>query len=84
MLITIMLLLTIALAAAANLYTAFALTPSDLPECAIECYVNGVHEMRIDLNDYEGQCPSAPFQLFMRGCTAINCDYDKYFFVFEF
>jgi len=58
-----------------------AVTPSDLPECAVECYIQGVQKAGLALDDYEGQCRSAPFQLTMRGCAAMNCDYDEYLFV---
>lgn len=60
-----------------------AITPSDLPECAIECFVKGVSDLGIALDDYEGQCHSAPFQLSMRGCAAMNCEYDEFLFVCE-
>jgi hypothetical protein len=79
-----MLIFTIALIALYEVVPAFSLTPSDLPECAVECYVKGVREVGIDLGDYEGQCRSAPFQIAMRNCAALNCEYDEYQFVCEF
>ena len=63
--------------------SASAITPSDLPECAIECYVKGVSDVGFALDDYEGQCRSAPFQLSMRTCAASNCEYDEFVFVCE-
>lgn len=79
-----MLISTIALITLYVAAPAFSLTPSDLPECAVECYVKGVREVGIDLGDYEGQCRSAPFQIAMRSCAALSCEYDEYQFVCEF
>ena len=62
---------------------ASAITPSDLPECAIECYIKGVSDVGIALDDYEGQCRSAPFQLSMKACAAMNCESDEFLFVCE-
>jgi hypothetical protein len=73
--------LTIALTAAWGVTSTLAVTPSDLPECAIECYVDGIAKSGLTLDDYEGQCRSAKFQLGMRGCAALQCEYDEYIFV---
>ena len=59
-----------------------AVTASDLPDCAVECYVNANQKVGLQLEDYEGRCRSAPFQLAMRSCAAKECDYDEYTFVF--
>lgn len=58
-----------------------AVTASDLPDCAVECYVNANQKVGLQLEDYEGRCRSAPFQLAMRFCAAKECDYDEYTFV---
>lgn len=73
--------LAIAIICAAS--SASAITPSDLPECAIECYVKGVSDVGMALDDYEGQCRSTPFQLSMRACAEVNCEHDEFLFVCE-
>ena len=58
-----------------------AVTASDLPECAVECYLNANQKVGLQLEDYEGRCRSASFQLAMRSCAAEECDYEEYSFV---
>ena len=75
--------ITLAIVIVCGASSASAMTPSDLPECAIECYVKGVSDVGIALDDYEGQCRSATFQLSMRACAATNCEYDEFVFVYD-
>jgi hypothetical protein len=58
-----------------------AVTASDLPDCAIECYLDSNQKVGLQLEDYEGRCRSAPFQLAMTVCAAKACDYEEYTFV---
>jgi hypothetical protein len=58
-----------------------AITPSDLPECAVDCYIQGIANVGLAFNDFEGQCRSSDFQYAMRGCVAMECQYDEYLFV---
>jgi hypothetical protein len=59
-----------------------AVTASDLPDCAVECYLNANQKVGLQLEDYEGRCRSAPFQFAMRLCAAKECDHEEYIFVF--
>lgn len=59
----------------------WAITPSNLPACAVECYVKGITNMKLAFDDYEGQCRSTAFQFAMRGCVATQCQNDEYLFV---
>ncbi|SRR5579859_5053876 len=56
-------------------------TASDLPDCAIECYLDSNQKVGLQLEDYEGRCRAAPFQLAMRSCAAKACNYEEYTFV---
>ena len=58
-----------------------AITASDLPECAVECYFQEIENAGVGLTDYEGQCRSAKFQLGMRSCVSQKCSYDEFVFV---
>ena len=78
-----LLLVSLAFAIVCGVFPTNAITPSDLPGCAVECYVKGVSDVGIALDDYEGQCRSAPFQLSMRACAASNCEYEEFIFVCE-
>lgn len=78
-----MLLFPVATAIICGAFSASAIAPSDFPECAIDCYIKGVLDEGIALDNYEGQCRSAPFQLSMSACAATNCEYDEFLFVCE-
>ena len=58
-----------------------AITASDLPECAVECYFQEIEKSGVALTDYEGQCRSAKFQLGMRACVSQKCSYEEFIFV---
>lgn len=60
---------------------AVSITASDLPECAIECYVNTGAKIEIPITDYEGQCRSGEFQVQLRQCAEIGCSQEEYAFV---
>src|SRR5437667_11622286 len=60
-----------------------ARTPSDLPECTIGCYIQGIRDAGIALDDFQGQCRSEEFQLGMRDSTAMKCVYEEYLFIYE-
>src|SRR5438874_2311839 len=60
---------------------AVSITASDLPECAIECYVNSGSEIQIPITDYEGQCRSGEFQVLLRKCAENTCTPEEFAFV---
>jgi hypothetical protein len=60
-----------------------AITASDLPECAVDCYLQEIENAGVALTDYEGQCRSAKFQLGMRACVSQKCSYDEFIFVIQ-
>jgi hypothetical protein len=61
--------------------TVLAITPPDLPECALECHLTTLEKVGLEIDDFEGQCLSALFQLGIRNCVAMSCDYDEFKFV---
>lgn len=60
---------------------AVSITASDLPECAVECYVNAGAKVAIPITDYEGQCRSGEFQVTLRQCAENTCNKEEYEFV---
>jgi len=70
-----------ALAILGGVSSVSAITASDLPECAVECYFQEIQNAGVELTDYEGQCRSAKFQLGMRTCVSQKCSYDEFIFV---
>lgn len=61
--------------------TVLAIAPSDLPECTLKCHLTTSEKVGLEVDDFEGQCLSALFQLGIRNCVAMNCDYDEFKFV---
>lgn len=61
--------------------TVLAIAPPDLPECTLECHLTTSEKVGLEIDDFEGHCLSALFQLGIRNCVAINCDYHEFKFV---
>jgi hypothetical protein len=73
-------LLTTLLACASTI-SAISVTASDMPECALECYVDAGSKVAIPTMEYERQCRSAPFQIALRECAKDLCSEEEYEFV---
>jgi hypothetical protein len=71
----------ICLALGVSMTLAVSITASDLPECAVECYVNTGAKVEIPITDYEGQCRSGQFQVELRQCAEKTCSEEDYGFV---
>ena len=71
----------ILLATGISSIAAIALTASDMPECALDCYLEAGAKVNLKMMDYEGKCRSAPFQLALRECAKAECSADEYEFV---
>ena len=58
-----------------------SVTASDMPECAVECYIDAGVKVGIPPFEYKLKCLSAPFQLELRTCGMQKCNDDEYAFV---
>jgi CFEM domain len=78
---TMYFLTAILLATGISSIAATAITASDMPECALDCYLDAGAKVDIKMMDYERKCLSAPFQLALRECAKEECSADEYEFV---
>ena len=64
-----------------GIISAVAITASDLPECAVECFCLTGAEVSIPVTNYEQQYRSPPFQIHLRECAKKACSEEEFGFI---
>jgi hypothetical protein len=60
-----------------------SVTAFDMPECAVDCYIDAGVKIPLPPFEYKLKCLSAPFQLELRSCALEKCSDEEYSVVFS-